>query len=245
MPAIKVTQEYFGSSARLYGPNGLGAVIRGLAIDHARIKLQLAAVPDLVDNTTGVAGTKVVDVPIPSAAFNATSVNGTQLTAFNASLVKFENAGKVLVNSISNARTRLGLAAITAATGTQVTADTIPAQDKTATAGTGTAAVDYVTGRAAMLKAKQNLQRLVWAANEVLVAVGATPIPTSLLVATSGANLVALTAATASATGASSISLAAGTAFLDAIANDLAQLASKWNAAMTQTAPVTLNVVAG
>lgn len=247
MPAIKVTKKSFAGSARLYGENGLGAVIRGLAIDNANLKLQVAQVLDLTDNTTGTAsGTTLVDLVVPSAAFDATSAGGAQLTAFNAALVKYENAGKVLTNALNLARTRLGLSLPTAATGTEATASTIPAQDKTVATASGTSAVDYVTGRAAMVKAKANLRALAASMNEVLVAIGQAPLTINTKDAyPQSMNLVAVTAASASATGASAVSKAAADAFLTGLANNLATMAAKWNASMNQGGSVApLNVVA-
>ena len=246
MSAIKVTQDYFGSSGRLYGSDGLGAVIRGLAIDHARTKIMTSDVPDLTDNSTGTAGASLVDQVVPTE-FDATTANGADLTEFNAAIAKFEDAGKVLANSVTNARTILGLSAITALSGTAATADTIPALDQSVASASGTSAVDFAAGRLTMAQAKANLERLYRAVNEVLVAVGADKITSGLKTqGAAGENLPAITAATASADGSSALSKAEADDFLDDLADNIATIAANWNAAMDQGAATAapLNVVA-
>lgn len=247
MPAIKVTKNHFTGAGKLYDrKDGLDAIIRGLAIDHAQIKLQVAGIPDLTDNTTGTAGAALVDLNDAPASFNATSANGVQNTAFNTAIGKIKNAQKVLANSINRARTTLGLATITASEGTEAAADTLPAQDKTVTAGTGASAVTRDSYIAAAKAIKANQRKLERALNEVLVAAGAAAVGKAWTgsVASNNFTLAAIPA-TVTGTGPDSVSKADGDAFLTAAANNLATMAAKWNAAMNQTAAGALHVVAG
>ncbi len=241
MPAAVIKTTSFAGSSNLYRKDstGLAAQIRGLAVDNARRVMENAGVPDLTDSSGGAANASLaaVAMTIPTAAFDATSAGGAQLTASNAAFVKFENAGRVLTNSINNARARLGLSVMSAASGTQVTANTIPAQDLSVATANGTAAIDYATGIAAMKAIKKNVYRLYRGLNGVLKAMGEPPVTYTLIKEANfpaDVNLTAITAASASATGASSVSKTVMDAFLVAVAGNLATMASLWNFTMYQ-----------
>jgi hypothetical protein len=231
MTALKLNK-----SAR-YGLTPFGEkAFRALAIDNARMKVEIAEVADLTDNTTGTAGASVADIPVQTAKFDATSAGGAQRAAFNTALGKIENAGRVLTNSMNNVRARLGMTLLSAASGAQAAKDTIPAQDKTVTEATGTSAADFTTGKAAMLAAKDNVGRLLRSLNEIMIAIGEDELASSLAGdVASDDDLVALTAASASSDGSSSVSKAAADAFLTAVANALASIAGRWNDRMFQT----------
>lgn len=236
MPAIKVTRDYFSGTSKLFGTGGLGEVIRGLAVDHARIKLEIAAIGDLTDNTTGVAALSVVDQVLPTAVFDASAAGGATRTEFNTAIGKFEDAGKVLVNAFNDARARLGLPLLSAASGAEAAADTIPAQDKSVNTTSGATSLNYTAGRTAMQKAKDNLHRLVRGLNDIRVAVGHEKLATALSGSLpSDYALVTIADAAADADGATAISKAVADTFLDSLADNLATIAASWNDAMFQT----------
>jgi len=247
MTTLKVNQEYFASSGRLYGRDGLGAAIRGLAIDHARIKIMAADIEDLTDNSTGInlAGAGLTDLAIPITAFDATLANGAQLAGFNTTVNVLENAMAVVAHAMNTARVKLGLTVYTYA-GTVAIANTVPAITKTVTAATGTSALDYVGGRAAMIQAKAHLRKLVHGLDEVFVALGEPRLVSGLTGDYSGIALSAIADAAASASGASAISKADADDFLGDFADNIATIAAKWNAVMVQASDTDgLHVIAG
>lgn len=235
----EISNHHFFGTSKVFGKeaDALTAVIRGLAIDNARNRLQAAAIAALTDSTGGTASAlpyTVADVPVPTTAFDATSLSGVQLTAFNASLGKLANARSVLADSLNKVRGRLGLSMITFTDGTVAVAGTLPAQDLTATGATGASAADYATCVAAMNTAKSNLHKLLRALNKLLTAIGETTVVGSLLgnytadyVMGAVVNPVAATVGTTTP----SVSLAAGTAFLAGMANAYATMAAAWNVA--------------
>lgn len=214
-------------------------MIRGLAIDNARAKVEIAQVPDLTDNSTGTAGTSIASMALQTSAFDATASGGADLTTFNAALVKVHNAQRILVNSMNNVRARLGLPIMTLVGGVQAAADTIPALDKTVSSASGTSAVDFTTGKAAMNVVRLNMNKLYEGLHDVMRAIGETNIAN--LDQGQGAsgitqlNLATVPAATASASGASAISKASADAFFTAVANNIATIANQWNGKMFQT----------
>jgi len=211
------------------------AVLKGIAVDLARLKIENAGVGDLTDNSTGTAASSFADMVVPSAPFNAVSAGGATRTAWNTAVGKIEDAGKVLSNSFNNARVRIGRELFSAASGTQASADTIPAQDLTVATTSGVTSLDYAEGRAAMIVAKDNISKLANGLNEILRALGAAPYTNNLTGNMIGYALAAIPSAAASATGASAISKAAADAFLTAAADNLATIAQAWNNVMVQT----------
>lgn len=209
--------------------------IRALAIDSARTKLEVAGVADLTDSTTGTAGSAFSNPVVPSAAYNAVSSGGATLTAVNTAFGKFENACKVLVNSFNNARSRIGRGMMSAATGTQASANVLPAQDLTVAATSGTAAVDYASAKAAMIVAKNNLGKVFAGFNEIRRALGEPDISQTLYHgAFTDRALLDVPTVAAAATGASSVSATAMNTFLQALADNLATVAKYWNYMFTQ-----------
>jgi hypothetical protein len=234
---IKISKSKFSGNAFLYdtGVEGLGAVVRGLAIDHARRVIESTQIGDFIDNSTGTAAATFVNLLAEPAVFDATSAGGAQLAGFNTAMGKVENALAVIGAYLNRARGRLGLDRISLGVGTIATAGTIPAQDKSVTSTNGTSAIDNVSGRAAMLVAKQNLQKIVAAYNEVRVALGYDKVASAL----SGQyadnfTLADIPTATAAATGASSIAKTVMDTFLSNMAANIATLAAGWNLLMTQ-----------
>lgn len=249
MPAVQIKPTSFSGLSALHdrGPKGLAAIIRGLAIDNARIRAASLSIAAITDSSTGVAGS-AGDLPVPSAPFDASTAGGAQLAAANTAFGKINNALKVLVNSSNAVRTPLGFDALTAAVGTEATANTVPALDKTVASASGTSAIDYATGRRAMLALKVNIHRLAAGVSDVAAAVGVDRLQLGLRgdMLSAGIALSDPGTATASATGASSVSQTAMNAFLTAAANDVAAIAAKLGAvrtAVSSTAP--LSVAAG
>jgi hypothetical protein len=240
MTAIRVRKSHFQGSGKVFGrePGNLAEIVRGLAIDNARSKLASTVVADFTDNTTGVSAGEVVDLVLPTAPFNAVSAGGATRTAFNTAIGKFKNASSSMAAHLNRVRARLGLEPMSWATGT-VTAGTLPAQDKSVATTNGATSLNYESGRTAMLKAKQNMRKLVRGFNEVMVAVGIPPIESALSgeAGGSGYDLVAIADAAAdtdSPAGSTAISKAVIDTFLDSAADNFASLAAYWNMAMVQ-----------
>lgn len=245
MSSIKINLNYFAASARLHGADGLGAVVRALAIDHARIKLQSADIEDLTDNTTGTPAALLVNLDLPAAAFDASVANGAAVADLNVLISEAENAMAVMAEAANTARVKLGLPLFTYA-GTVAIANTVPALQSIVDAGVGVAAVDYQSGRAGLATVKAHFRKLAYGIDEVLVAVGGDKTPSALTGEfTDAYSLAAVTATTASADGTSAVSKADADDFFGDFADNVATLAAAWNAAMGQAAGVgALHVVA-
>jgi hypothetical protein len=239
MTAIKVRKDQFVGTSKVFGrePDALAAIIRGLAIDSARLKVEVSGVADFVDNTTGTTASVLVNVPIPATAIDATSAGGTLASALNTSLGKIQNAGLVVENVINTARTLLGLPLLTGSSGTEATAGTIPAQTLAGTGGTGAAAASFASAVAALNIAKSNLVRLIRGADEVFVALGVSSLAYNQGSHVLDLALVAIPTVTTSAAGLEALALTDATAFLAAYANNVATLAATWNAALNQGTP--------
>lgn len=249
MTALVVKRNSFSALSKLYSqaPDGLAQIIRGLAIDNARIAMAVASLIDFTDNSTGTAGSSVADVPAV-ATIDASSLSvGTPATALNTALGKLDNAFAVVAQNVNLARTRLGLPTLTY-TGTVAVAGTIPACDKTLAATSGTSTATYASVKTAIDKAEANLKKLAYAANDVFTAMGLSP--TTVAIAGPipvNTTIVAVGTASASSTGADAASDATVDAALTAIVNGIAKIAADYNTAMGQasTATTPLNVIAG
>jgi hypothetical protein len=241
MTAVKVRLGQFSGLGKVYSRDndGLAAIVRGLAIDHARLVLEVSGVSDLTDNTTGTNGGAIVNMVGPafaSGVYNAVSGGGAQAAALNTSLGKIANASKVLVNSFNNARARIGLPPLSQSDGVQASANTLPAQDLTATTASGTSAADYQSTQAAFEVVRRNTRQLSYALNEILVAIGMSPLAITIPGSEVQPDYVIDPQLTivAAVDGSSSVALADATAFLAAVANNYASLAYAWNSAMVQ-----------
>ena len=239
MSAIKVRKDHFVGTSKIFSrePDALSAILRGILIDSARLKVEVVGVADLIDNSTGVAAASLVAVPVPTVAINGTTAGGTLASALNTSLGKVQNAGLVLENTINEARAPLGLPLLTGLSGTQAAANTIPAQDKAGTTGAGALAADYASSVAAFSVAKSNLVRLIHGTNEVLGALGLAPLVVGQGQTALDLALGTIPTVAASTTGSSALALTDATAFFTAYANNVATLAVAWNAAMNQGTP--------
>lgn len=243
----KIGRDSFQGLSKLYGPHGLGAAIRGLAIDLAvtRVGSLNTNTMTLTDNTTGTAGATVVDLVIPGV-FDASSAGGAQLAALNTALGVMENGLKATGESVNVARAKIGLPVMTFGAGTVATPLTVPAQTKTVAAAAGTSAAQYASAVAALKVAKSNYRRLTALTNETIVALGGVAVASDL----SGEHVAGLViqdiptiVAAAASPNSSSISATEASAFLLAAANDLAKLIAVWNARVAALATTTLNVV--
>lgn len=215
---------------------GESDALRALTQDIARLRVENAGVPDLTDNSTGTAAATIVNMLPPTAAFDATAAGGALRTGFNTAVDKFEDACRVLTNSLNNVAARVGLPRLTALSGTQATANVIPALDKTVTTTNGATSLDYAGGRTTMQAVRRNMNDLVNHFNRVMDALGNRRISSSILGGdVTDTTLEAIPDAAASATGASAVSKATADAFLTAVANNIATLALYWNGLMFQT----------
>lgn len=249
MTAIKVTKDYFQGSGRIWDRQvGLAVLLRGLAIDNARLALAVASVTDFVDNSTGVAAATVVDVTPPTDVIDASaSAVGSPKAGLDTALGKLDDAFAVLAENINKARTRLGLPVLTYS-GTVAVSGTVPACDKTLTAVSGASAATKDSVNTALTRARNSLASLTYAVNEVFTAIGQTVVASAIGNHGSiSTDLVDIGITTASATGADAASDTVVDTALTAIVANVATLASKWNTAMSQASqPITpLNVIAG
>jgi hypothetical protein len=260
---IRIKKDQFSGTSKVFSrdPDGLAAILRGLAIDMARNRLNALNPTVFTDNSTGTAADPyvLVNAPIaPSGVFNALVAGGVQLTAFNSSLGTIANAHAVMAAKMNPVLAIFGLPQITYISGTIASAGTIPAQSTTATTASGAAAVNnasYAAG-ATIMAANHRLIAQAWLAamNAMGEAIGVvqgvdplisafeTPfVPSAPITSFTPSGLrsfgpapqnyilAATPTVTADATGASSVSLADGTAYLAAIANNLATMAKGWN----------------
>jgi hypothetical protein len=237
MTAILVGTAHFTGTGKVFGrdSDGLAAALRGALIDNARAKISTAAITDFTDSTTGVNATAVVDLTIPTAVFDASSSGGATRTDFNTAIGKFENAGAVMANWFNEVRARLGLPLMTWASGTISTAGTLAAMDLSVATTSGATSLNYESGAAAMLLAKQNQRKLVRSFNQIMVALGMTPI-SDAMTGPFGYDfgLVAIADADADGDGSTAISKAVADAFLDSLADNMASLAAYWDNTMNQ-----------
>ncbi|MDR3739017.1 MAG: hypothetical protein P4L40_08345, partial [Terracidiphilus sp.] len=178
MTSIKVPKSHFTGASHVYsgGPDGLATIIRGLAIDMARVKLQSASVADFVDNSTGAAAAALVDLADSATVFNASAAGGVAYAALNTSIGKIKDAQKVITNRVNIARTLIGLTTVTVTEGNEAAAGTVPAVDKVGTAANGAGTVTYASYVAAVQVIKANQRKLERAINELLTAQGITNI---------------------------------------------------------------------
>jgi len=247
--SIKVKIDQFSGSGRVYSRarDGLAAVLRGLAIDNANLKVQAAAVHDFTDNSTGQVVTPAA-LPVlaaPAAPVNAkTNAVGATLAALNTSLGKTQNALKVLTNTVNEARPLIGLPVLVCASGVQAAADTIPAQDKTNAATSGNTAANFGSTVAALTVAANDLYLIAEGVNEVLVAIGVAPIGLPPVPRPYGQTLTTIPTVVADTDGSTAAAQADVQGFLVAAAEAIATIAAAWNA-VTQSDAVPLHVIAG
>jgi len=212
--------------------------MRGIAQDHARIKLENAGIGDLTDSSSGTAAADAAAVAVQAAVFDATSAGGALRTDFNTQIGQIVNDLAVMCDHQNNVRARLGLPRMIWPEGTITTAGTIPAVTKTVTTTNGATSLDYVEGVAVMTSARNNLATVLVGLNEIAAALG-EPALTEATLGTADRlthTLVVLPSAAASATGASSVSKAAADIWFTAMAANIATMALQWNLMFNQGA---------
>jgi len=249
MTAILIKRHQFTGLSKVYSrePDGLAAILRGLAIDNARLKVEINTVKQFTDNSGGTAGSGLVALTIPLVAIDATSAGGAQVTALDTSLGKIANVGKVMTGTINEASALLGLPASSAVSGSQASADTIPALDTASTSANGATAATFASAVAALRVAKDNLARIANGMNAVFAAVGAAKVSATVL-GPHALDLGLLAIPSVLGAGPTAAAKKADVdAFLAAYANNVATLAAKWNAALNAGSPGQgpLHVVAG
>jgi hypothetical protein len=236
MPAHRVYPTRFSGNADVYKERGgLASIIQGLAVDNARILIQVAGIPDFTDNSTGVVSAAgIVDIRSPRVPTLNTANTVASLSDLNAALTKVYNAEAVLIEVANKARTVLGLPLGVAAGGVVATSGTIPALTKSVASSTSTSAVDFASAKGAIRIAEQNLRNVVRQINEVIYAVGLPEVPEGSVGKWTPSLALTNVQAAASVVGGNSALKTEVDAALTAMANNIATLAARWNAAMTQ-----------
>lgn len=223
------------------GPLVSGAIIAALQVGAANALINPAPAT-LTDSSTGTASAAtppaIATLALPVAFTHVTGTDLAPKAGFDTAMAASYDAAKALAEWVNALRTRLDLPLITY-TGTPTTSGTISAQTKSLTGvdGSATGAVDATTGIAELKKARANLRVITRAANEVLNAIGATPI--SRFQPSNDGLAMTANAATASgvsgAANAQSLSDTAVDAFLNDLANAYATLADQLKKAVAGT----------
>jgi hypothetical protein len=131
MTAILIKRHQFSGLGKVYSrdPDGLSAILRGIAIDNARLKVEVSGVKQFTDNSTGTAGFSIVALTIGLPASSAASgvqaaadtiaaLDKTSTTATGASAASFASTAVALKAAKDNfARLVNGANAIFAAVG--------------------------------------------------------------------------------------------------------------------------------
>lgn len=214
-----------------YAAASQNAILRGLAIDNARSKINVSTIPDIVDNSTGTASLnytiEALTIPAP---YTKTGTDIASKTAFDAAVVKIDSALNSLLIASNRTRRQLGLPMIIRNSSAVVTA-AIPALDLALVAvnGTGNNAVEANTAIAQLTIIRNNFATVLAGINALGTALGYPIVEDISGGATYGnwasTTLVANAATAAGVAGtASTQSLAdpAVDAFLTSIANNIA-----------------------
>jgi hypothetical protein len=247
---MKIGKNHFSGASNMYGTGNrsLNTVIRGIAIDLARTRVEAMTGSSLqfTDNSTGT-GFAIANLVLPVNPVDAVGGNAAQLAALNTALGKTENGMRVIGTVVNLVRGRIGLNQFTFGAGTVATAGTVPAQDKTVAAATGTSAAQHASGRAALVVARENMRKLVYYINEVLIALGSDPLINPLTGQVPNLALADIPTVVASAaTGLVALDRAITNAFLTALADNMKAITTQWNSALAEIdAGQNLSVVAG
>jgi hypothetical protein len=248
MNAILVKPDHFSGAGKLFGrdKDGLAAIVRGLAVDNARIAVAVAAIADFTDNSAGTAGASVASVTVPGKVNATVAGVGAKLTDFNTAKNSAYAALVAVAENVNKARARLGLPPLTY-TGAPAVSATIPAITTAVAGASGVNAATAVSVAAAIETLRTGLRRVVDAVNEVFVAIGVDPVGARLDGTPVGLVLPVPADGVASANGSDAADAAAAGDALEAFASGIATLADRWNDAFAQTAQATtpLNVIAG
>jgi len=245
---LKIGRDSFQGLSKLYGPKGLGAIIRGLAADNAIARVSGIATNTLklTDNSTGEVGNDVYDLVLPPS-FNASVSGGASLTDLNTALTALENAHRVIGTALNVARTKLGLTIMSFDSGVVATPLTVAALTKSVASTASVLSVQYASALVALKANKESQRRLTNVINETVAALGMETMPNRL----SGdfthseflVNNPTVVAATATP---NTISMAKAPVdlYLTVAAGNVATLAAFWNDAVDTIIDTPMRVVA-
>lgn len=166
---IKAQDKYGMTNARVHD-----TLIR-LAQDNARLRVESSTFSDLTDNTGGsyVPGSAVETLTVPTAFIHVSGSDLAPKAGFDTALGKICSLEASLADVINKVvATVMGKRAMSWLSGTVST--TLAAQDQTLTGvdGSGTNAVDGVTGRDRLLKAAKNQNTIIFHLNRIASAIG-------------------------------------------------------------------------
>lgn len=213
--------------------------------------LVAAAHADFTDNSGGTANQAVEAVTVPSP-FTVTGTDAAPKAGFDTALGTYNNAYAVIADTLNDVLPIVGLPTITDNTGgTVAIADTIAVVTTALTAvdGTGSNALDEVTGRARIQTLINNGSTCLRVLNAMSQAVGATTLADNSGGSPDVGNTWALEAAAASGAGVdgtalSTLSDTAVDAALAAIANNIAEIADHFNTIINVATAPNVTVVA-
>jgi hypothetical protein len=227
---MKFAQKITGADKTGIDQNKLFSLLKGLAIDSARSKLSGVDTTKQTDSTTGTAGTAVVVVPNTGVhVTDGVSTTAAPKTGFDTAIGKMANCAASLANFINFYRAELGLKPVTIPSGVTITA-ALPALDKTLSGVATTGAVDYTTGKAQLDYQRNNFATILFAANELAVALGYAKLSDASGGVADSTNLLLVanttTAASVNASSANSLADSEVDAALTALAGNYATLSS-------------------
>ena len=217
-------------------------ILEGLMRQAARKTLTNVTV---IDNSTGTAGSSTVAVNTPS---KFTYVSGTTLApraGFNTAVSAANDAVAVLAGVLTNdVLTKLGLTTVTGGNGNVAVARTVPAigHALAGSDGSGSTALLRSEASAIITTARNNLATVIRAYNVAAIAIGVATLADNTGGKTTSLALSNyVPAATATGNSGDVVSVADANAVLNALANDVAFVASKINTSLLASA--TLNAI--
>lgn len=227
-----------------YNMGDITRIIRGLAQDNARSKLEAESISSVTDSTGGTASAAytIAALTLPPA-YTVSGTTASPKAGFDTAIGKLANAADSLAAYMNPYRASLGLPKIVLGNGTVTSAIPSLDTDLTAVTGSGNTAVAAESGRAQLVIAKNNFSTLARAVNDFAAALGMEPI-----VDASGGSALngVLSDSAATATGVAGTALgtlqdSAVDTFLQTIANNYATLIAYLNnVLLNPTAGVTL-----
>ena len=200
--AIKVLPSHFSGAGKVFGrePDHLGAIIRGLAVDAARLKSSQLNTTALTDNSGGTAAAGLAANAAPDAAAGAATTSAPK-AGFDAELVKIANNLADLALRTNLLLTQTGLPLLTDSTGgtADTTLEALLIETTAVDGSTGAAALEEASARARMATVNNALSSLVAKTNALAAALGVTALTDALGGTVSGT--LAVLAATAAGVG--------------------------------------------
>lgn len=238
---IKTGDKYGMNYARMHD-----AIVR-LAQDNARLRLESSAFSDLTDSTGGsfVPGSALASVTVPNAYVRVSGSDLSPKAGFDTALGKIANVEASLADAFNRAiATLVGKKALSFSLGTVST--TLNSLDQTLSGvdGSGTNAVDAVTGRDRLVKAAKNQNTLVYHFNRIASAVGHKMLayPYSEGIYGGGEDTSTLAALSSTGTGVSGAAVATASlndtlvdTFLTTLTANYARIAFAYNEIVGQT----------